>query len=250
MKKSPIAITIAVFALNNTLSQTVTPSTTTAGAAATYFSIPVPQQEYPFIIYQPDDQCVPFGSNATFSVTALNAEGYQWLRNGNALPNATNSTLTIQNAQIPNVGLYSCDIYKGFQSIPTRSAQLQVYTNWTDPQTGVDPVVVYSFAYQGGGAQGQCPGPYNAYVAFTKSYQNGWGWTPDTTNGNTLFTATDTNASNTKVQFLGEYGDNGCAQTTVTVPNPPMSPAYQFCIYFTNGAPQGPYPITLSGFNP
>ena len=254
MKKPLIAITIAiaVFTLNNALSQTVTQSTTTTATSSTAVGLNsiVPQQEYPFIIYQPDDQCVPLGSNATFSVMALNTQGYQWLRNGNVVPNATNSTLTIQNAQIANVGLYSCDIYKGLQSIPTRSAQLQVYTNWTDPKTGVDPVVVYSFPYPGGGAAGQCPGPYNAYVAFTKSYQNGWGWSPDFTNNNTIFTATDTNQSNTKVQFFGEYGDIGCNQTTVTVPNPPMSPAYQFCIYFTNGAPQSPYPITLSGFNP
>ncbi|HTV40084.1 MAG TPA: hypothetical protein VMF08_05895 [Candidatus Sulfotelmatobacter sp.] len=252
MKKSSIAITIAiaVFALNHALSQTASATATATAISNGYGSYLVPQQQFPFIIYQPDDQCVTFGSTATFSVTALNAQGYQWLCNGNVLPNATNNTLTIQNAQIGNVGLYSCDIYKGLQSIPTRTASLEVYTNWIDPKTGVDPVVVYSFPYPGGGSQNTCPGPYNGYVAYTLPYTNGWGWTPDTTNGNTLFTATDTNASNTKVEYLGEYGDSGCNQTTVTIPNPPISPAYEFCIYFTNGAPTGPYPIYLSGFNP
>src|ERR1700739_1727293 len=113
MKTSSIAIliAIAVINLNNAISQLANTSTSAGGGAGTgWLSIPVPQQEYPFIVYQPDDQCVPFGANATFSVTALNAQGYQWLRNGNVLPDATNSTLTIQNAQTQNVGLYSCDI--------------------------------------------------------------------------------------------------------------------------------------------
>ena len=262
MKKSPlaIAITIAAITTNSALSQnaslsTASVSTTSAttasvSAAPIALSIPVPQPQYPFIIYQPDDQFVPFGSNATFSVTALNANGYQWLCNGNVLPNGTNNTLVIQNAGIQNVGYYSCDVIKGMESIPTRSASLQVYTNWIDPQTGVDPMVVYSFPYPGGGSGGSCPGAYVGYVNYTKPYTNGWGWSPDTTNGNTVFTATDTNSTSTKVQYVGEYGDIGCNQTTVTIPNPPFSPAYRFTIYFTNAAPTNPYPITLSGFNP
>jgi hypothetical protein len=247
MRKSIIAIAISIVCatLNSAFSQS-----TSLNASIGGFQIPVPQQEYPFIILQPNDQCVPYGSNAIFSVTAANAQGYQWYRNGNVLPNATNSILTIQNAQIQNVGLYSCDVYKGFQSIPTRSAQLEVYTNWIDPQTGVDPMIVYSYPSTSGGGQGQCPGPYSGFVAYTLPYTNGWGWVPDTSNGNTVFTAADTNASNTKVQFIGEYGDLGCNQTTVTVPNPAMSPAYEFAIYFTNAVPTNPYPIMLSGFKP
>lgn len=240
-----IAIAIAVCSLNSALSQSVSANTSASG-----FQLTVPQPQYPFIIYQPDDQCVPFGSNATFTVTALNAYGYQWLYNGNAITNGTNNTLVIKNAGIQNVGYYSCDVFKGFESVPTRSALLQVYTNWIDPQTGVDPMVVYSFPYPGGGSQGSCPGPYTGCVTFSKPYTNGWGWAPDTTNGNTIFTATDNNQTNTKVEYVGAYGDEGCNQTTVTVPNPPYSPLYRFCIYFTSSVPTNPYPITLSGFNP
>lgn len=243
MKRVPIALAIALGIVSLSMDKSFAQNT---------LSVPVPitQPQFPLIISQPDDQCVPFGSNATFSVTALNANGYQWLWNGNAVTNATNSTLVIQNAGIQDVGYYSCDVFQGMESVPTRSASLMVFTNSIDPQTGVDPVVVYSFPLAGQGGQGTCPGRYVGYVAFTKPYTNGWGWTPDTTNGNTVFTATDNNRTNTKVEYVGEYGDNGCDKTTVTVPNPPISPAYEFCIFFTNSVPTNPYPITLSGFNP
>ncbi|HEV2331399.1 MAG TPA: immunoglobulin domain-containing protein [Verrucomicrobiae bacterium] len=247
MKKSPIAIAIAIVALSlNTVFAQVNGS---AGPACG-FQLSVPQPQYPLILLQPDDECMPFGSNATFSVTALNANGYQWLFNGNAITNGTNSILVIQNAGIQNVGYYSCDVFKDFESVPTRSASLQVFTNWIDPQTGVDPMVVYSFPCPGGGSQGNCPGHFIGYVNYTKPYTNGWGWTPDTTNGNTVFTATDANQTNTKIEYVGEWADEGCSQTTVTVPNPPISPAYRFTIYFTNNVPTNAYPITLSGFNP
>lgn len=241
----PIAIAIVAFALNNAFSQNTGFNVPGGG-----FQFPVPQPQFPLIFDQPDDQSVPFGSNATFTVTAFNANGYQWLYNGNAVANGTNNTLVIQNAGIQNVGYYSCDVFKGDESVPTRSALLQVYTNWIDPQTGVDPMVVYSFPCPGSGGSGSCPGHYVGFVNFSKPYTNGWGWAPDTTNGNTIFTATDNNQTNTKVQYFGAYGDNGCNQTTVTVPNPAISPLYRFTIFFTNSVPTNPYPITLSGFKP
>jgi hypothetical protein len=99
------------------------------------------------------------------------------------------------------------------------------------------------------GGSGTCPGKYAGYVIFTKTPAQGWGWSPST--NTTVYTATDTNQPNTKVQFVGDYGDSGCAQTTVTVPYP-MSPVYRFGIYFPQGSqvPTNAYPITLSGFNP
>lgn len=246
MNKSTIAISLALATLtfNSAFSQNTSLASPSGG-----FQFP-PQPQYPLIFVQPDDLCVPFGSTATFIVTAFNANGYQWLRNGNPIPNATNSTLTIQNVQIQNVGYYSCDVFKDFESVPTRSALLQVFSSSIDPKTGVDPVVVYSFPCLGAGGSGSCPGSYSGYVNYTKPYTNGWGWSPDTTNGNTVFTASDTNQANTKVQYFGAYGDVGCNQTTVTIPNPALSPVYRFTIYFPSSAPTNPYPITLSGFNP
>lgn len=206
--------------------------------------------EFPLITGQPEDQMVPFGSNATFTVTAQNADAYQWLFNGNALDSQTNSSLTISNCSISNVGYYQCYAYKDDEGVPTRAASLMVYTNSIDPQTGVDPIVVFGLPLSGGGSQGSCPGHYAGYINFTKTIAQGWGWAPDTSNGNTVFTATDTNRSDTRIMYGGEYGDGGCNQTTVTVPYPAMSPVYRFTIYFTNNVPTNVYAITMDGFKP
>jgi hypothetical protein len=219
-------------------------------AAADDSSVNAVQPEFPKVILQPEDQMVSFGSNAIFAVKTANADGCQWLRNGNPLDNQTNTTLTITNCGVNDVGYYSCNLYKGIQVVPTRAASLMVYTNSIDPQTGVDPVTVFGFPLLGGGSQGTCPGHYTGYVAYTKTAQQGWGWAPDTTGGNTVFTATDTNRTNTKIEFLGAYGDSGCNQTSVTLPTSPVSPVYEFCIYFTNNVPTNAYPITLDGFKP
>jgi hypothetical protein len=101
-----------------------------------------------------------------------------------------------------------------------------------------------------GGSQGTCPGTYVGYINYSKPVQQGWGWAPDTSNGNTHFTATDNNRADTKVQYIGAYGDGNYNQTTATVPNPPYSPVYQFCIYFTSNVPTNAYAITLDGFKP
>ena len=220
-----------------------------AGNAYSDSPVPIIQPKYPLILTQPEDQYIPIGSSATFSVTAENVNGYQWLENGNLMDNQTNSNLVISNAGISDVGYYSCDVFKDAAFAPTRSAALLVFTSSIDPNTGVDPLVVYSFPLSGNGSQGKCPGSYVGYVNYNPG-TNGWGWPPDTTNGNTVFTASDTNRTNTKIQYLGEYFDNGCNQTTITVPNPPVSPQYQFTIYFTNNVPTNAYPITLNGFKP
>ena len=213
-------------------------------------SPPAVQSEFPLITQQPEDQMAYTGSNATFTVKAENADGYQWLHNGNPISDQTNNSLTITNAGIKDVGYYSCNIFKDIEIVPTRAASLMVFTSSIDPQTGVDPVVVFGFPLSGSGGAGTCPGHYTGYINFTKTSQQGWGWAPDTSNGNTIFTASDTNRTDTKIFYCGMYGDNGCNQTTVTLPNSPVSPVYRFTIYFTNNVPTNPYSITLDGFKP
>ena len=220
-------------------------------AVAQEISTQSDQPEFPRIIIQPEDQLVPMGSNATFTVIATNGTlAYQWLRNGVAIDGQTNSSLTVENAGVNDVGYYLCDVYKDMETVPTRAASLMVYTSSIDPQTGVDPITVFGLPVSGSGSQGTCPGPYAGYVNYTKTIAHGWGWAPDTSNGNTIFTATDTNRANTKVEYVGKYGDNGCNQTTVTVPNPPISPVYRFTIYFASNVPTNAYAITLDGFKP
>ena len=211
---------------------------------------PVIQPEFPKIFWQPEDQLAPMRTNATFIVKATNADGYQWLRNGKPVTGASNNSLTITNTGVNDVGYYSCEVFKGPEGVPTRAASLMVFTSSIDPDTGVDPVTVFGLPLLGGGSQGTCPGPFVGYVNYTKTLQQGWGWAPDTTNGNTVFTAVDTNRMDTKILYVGAYGDNSCNQTSVTVPYPTYSPLYRFAIYFTNNVPTNAYAITLNGFKP
>ncbi len=236
------------------------------------------QSQFPTILQQPVDQCVPIGATATFSVQATNVDGYQWLFNGVAVDGATNNSITIQSAGVGDVGFYSASVIYGSEVVPTRSALLNVYTSpvsttlrsvtsslgsgasslvsgltsglTPDGQGGNGCVVVYGFPVGNSGGTGSCPGKYCGYVNYAKTGSQGWGWAPST--NTSFYSATDTNRPNTKIQYLGAYGDNGCATTTVNVPYPTLSPVYRFTIYFpTNtSVPTNAYPITLTGFNP
>ena len=161
---------VALLAGFNAISQNLAPSAVSPSAVPAATVVPVAiQPEFPLITSQPQDQMVPFGSNATFTVTAVNADSYQWLLNGNQLASQTSNSLTITNCGISNVGYYSCYAYKNGEGVPTRAASLMVYTNSTDPQTGVDPVVVFGLPLLGGGSQGTCPGHYTGYINYTKT---------------------------------------------------------------------------------
>ena len=214
-------------------------------------SVQPAQPDFPKILLQPENQMVPMGSNAVFTVVAANGPlACQWFCDGKPMNGQTNETLVIPNAQVSDVASYSCGVCKGLEMVPTRAASLMVFTSSMDPQTGVDPVCVSGTPVWKSGSQGTCPGTYTAYVSYTKTPQQGWGWDPDTSNSNTLFTATDTNRTDTKIQYIGAYGDSGCNQTTVTVPSTAISPAYRFTIFLTNNVPTNPYAITLNGFQP
>lgn len=235
------------------------------------------QSQYPTILQQPVDQCLPVGSPVTFSVVASNVDSYQWYKNNTALDGQTNSSLTIASVAISDVGYYSAAVIKAGDAVPTRMANLNVYTTagsttltttvTTSLKTrlfstqslslmstldmgGGGSITVYGTPVASGGGSGNCPGRYCGYVNYTKTSSQGWGWAPSS--GTTVHTATDGNQSNTKIQYLGAYGDSGCNLTTVAVPDPFMSPVYRFTIYFpTNSVvPTNVYPITLTGFDP
>jgi hypothetical protein len=206
----------------------------------------IDQSQFPQVTAQPVDQAVPVGSNVVISVQATNADGYQWLRNGIPMDGQTNSSITIQNAGTNDVGLYSCNVSQSSGgAVPTRAATLIVMK--ASNLLGGGPITVFGTPLLGGGSQGSCPGPYAGFVTYTKTISQGWGWSPT---GTTHTVADGSGRTDTKIQYLGLYGDNGCNQTTVTIPNPTYSPVYIFAIYFTNNVPTNPYPITLTGFNP
>jgi hypothetical protein len=232
----------------------------------------IDQSQFPTILQQPVDQCVLSGTTVTFSVVASNVDSYQWYENNTALDGQTNSSLTIPNIGIGDVGYYFASVTKGSEAVPTRSANLNVYivsgsgsTSPTSPGLknksmsmnmtmntdlgGGGMITVFGAPVVSGGGGTGCPGPFSGYVNFTKPMSQGWGFAPDTSN---LHTATDENRSDTKVQYNGYYGDGNCAQTTVTTANPPPSPTYRFTIFFPRGTavPTNSYAITLTGFNP
>ena len=203
------------------------------------------QSEFPTITAQPVDQAVTVGSNAVLSVQAVNADSYQWLSNGVAIEGQTNSILTLENVGVDNAGSYSCNVSQsGGDAVPTRAASLNVVTA---SLPGGGPIVVFGLPKAGGGNIGTCPGSFAGYLNFTKTISQGWGWVPS----GTVHTATDgSGRTDTKIGYVGKYGDTGCNQTTVTIPNPPYSPSYRFTIYFPNNVPTTNYPIVLTGFNP
>jgi hypothetical protein len=230
----------------------------------------IDQAQFPTILQQPVDQCLPVGAAVTFSVQASNVDSYQWYCSGAALDGQTNSSLSIASVAISNVGYYFVSVIKGSEVVPSRSACLNVYITSapTPPAAGPGfksasmnmsmqsfdlgsggPITVFGAPVVSGGGSGTCPGKFAGYVNYTKTVSQGWGWAPST--NTTIHTATDTNRADTKIQYCGGYGDAGCNQTTVAVPDPAPSPVYRFSIYFpTNTAvPTNAYPITLSGFD-
>ncbi len=240
------------------------PNTTYAQTTDSLLTDSLDQSGFPQITAQPVDQTVPIGADVVLSVQAINADGYQWLCNGVPLDGQTNSALVIQSAGISDVGLYSCNVFNGTESVPTRAANVCVYMTGSSvvatksslvaasskvmqaAMPGGGPITVYGTPLLSNGSSAGCPGKYAGYVIYSKPVSQGWGWTPT----GTVHTVTDTNRTDTKVQYVGAYGDIGCAQTTVSIPNPTFSPVYEFCIYFTNNVPTNAYPmVLLTGFN-
>ena len=212
------------------------------------------QSEFPTITAQPLDQAVTAGSNAVLSVQAINADSYQWQSNGVAIEGQTNSTLTIENVGVDSAGSYSCNVSQsGGDPVPTRAASLNVVVpaSMAAPNgvLGGGPIVVFGLPKASNGKQGTCPGKYAGYINYTKTISQGWGWAPST-NTTTTFTASDGGGrTDTSVVYVGISYDSGCNQTSVTIPNPPISPVYRFSIYFPNNVPTTNYPIVLTGFN-
>jgi len=110
--------------------------------------------------------------------------------------------------------------------------------------------VIYPIGSVGSpGVKNPCPGTYAGYVDYQKTAAQGWGWKPNT--NAPAYTIRDTNRTDTKIVYLGKFSDNGCGQTTVSVPKPAPSQAYRFTVYFTVVPTNATtYPLTLTGFNP
>lgn len=111
---------------------------------------------------------------------------------------------------------------------------------------GTGPMVAYALPVSSKGKEGTCPGSYVAYATY--SVPATWGWVPST--NTTIHTASNGGGfSNICIEYIGEFGDTGCAATNVTLSPSPLSPAYCFTVFFHTSAPTTNYPIILTGFD-
>ena len=83
-------------------------------------------QSPPTITQHPVNLTVAAGSSATFSVAADNAIGYQWLKNGVPIPNATNTFYAIPSAQASDAAGYSVIVSNSFSTVTSFTATLTV----------------------------------------------------------------------------------------------------------------------------
>jgi alpha-tubulin suppressor-like RCC1 family protein len=114
----------------------------------------------PTITQQPVNVTTNAGGNATFSVTASGTmPSYQWHFNSGVLANATNATLTLNNVQITNAGIYYVVVSNAVGSVTSSYAVLRVWApssvvawGWNCfGQTNVPSVLTNAVAIAGGG---------------------------------------------------------------------------------------------------
>ena len=82
----------------------------------------------PIIAAGPMDQVTLLGSNATFAVTTQGTApfSFQWLFNGNSIPDATNSTLSLAGVQVTNTGNYQVVLANDYGVTTSSSAKLSL----------------------------------------------------------------------------------------------------------------------------
>ncbi len=110
------------------------------------------------ITTNPTSRTVAAGLNTTFTVGVMGQgpHSYQWLFNGDLLPGATNSSLTLTNLQLNQAGSYSVTVSNTWGAVSSGNAQLTVppfiFPNPTANQTtNVGCTAVFAVAPSGTG---------------------------------------------------------------------------------------------------
>jgi Immunoglobulin I-set domain/Beta-propeller repeat len=190
----------------------------------------------PEIITQPTNQDLGAGSTATFNVTATGTTplSFQWQFNGTNLMNgtnisgassfgiATNSTLTINNAQTNNSGTYTVVVTNGTGMVTSSNAVLTV--------TNALPLITTQPVSQTNGVGGGSLG----YVIFSISETNGtppetYQWVKDGTN----LVNGGTNFSTNAIEPFHIYG---ATNTTLAIVDPQTNDAGTYWLVITNPA--------------
>ena len=129
----------------------------------------------PAITQQPQNQTVTNGANVVFTVTATGASplAYQWLFNGAALRNATNSNLTLADVQSSNGGNYGVVVTNIAGSATSSPAALTVVVSVGTIQVVVtSPTNNASFALGEGIAVAAAASEANGSIASIALYNN------------------------------------------------------------------------------
>jgi pectate lyase len=139
----------------------------------------IPGATPPSISRDPQDESVFVGQDASFSVLAAGTLplSYQWDDNTNSpIGNATNSTLTVTNAQVSDSGGYSVIVSNAYGSVTSAVAQLSVTipdppSIITQPQDqpNVVPGASATFTVEAGGSE---PLSYQWYYNTTTPVTN------------------------------------------------------------------------------
>ncbi|MCX6927263.1 MAG: immunoglobulin domain-containing protein, partial [Verrucomicrobia bacterium] len=111
----------------------------------------VPGATAPSILSAPQSQTARIGDNVAFAVVASGVPplSYQWQRNGNDLPGATNATLLITNVQSAHAGDYVVVVANSSGSVTTAPpAHLTVVALWSENPTLI-PGAGFQFVIHG-----------------------------------------------------------------------------------------------------
>ena len=97
------------------------------------------------ITAQPQSLTVGWGDQASFAITvaASSQVFYQWLKDGQAIPNATNATFVIPKAKFGDDGSYSVMVSNEFARLASEAAQLTVFRSGPVPLVRLDDVWKY-----------------------------------------------------------------------------------------------------------
>jgi hypothetical protein len=111
---------------------------TRAQPALTQSSVPLPSP--PVITQQPRDQTVVVGASVTFSITATGqALRFQWRRNAQDVPGATNATLSLANVQAVHVGNYTVRVSNAAGAVISSAARLSLSVQVVPPAIASQP---------------------------------------------------------------------------------------------------------------
>lgn len=183
-------------------------STITATSASLTGSTLLTVGSIPQISLDPQNQTVPLGSNAIFSVTATGAAplSYQWQVNGGDLLSATSSSLSIASCQSSNTGNYRVIVSNSGGSVTSAVALLTVI---------LPPAITNQPTSQGISANGTVT--FNVGSAGTAPFTAQWMFNGTNLPGATGLSLTLTNASLAQAGTYSALVSNGAGNATSIV---------------------------------